>query len=42
MQAANDRYGLQDGSGVRNSMRLALSDREYTGIRMHADRFRWL
>ena len=41
-QAANDRYGLQVGSGVRNSMRLAPSDFEYTGIRMAAERLRWL
>ena len=40
--AANDRYGLQVGSGVRNSMRLAPSDFEYTGMRMAAERLRWL
>src|SRR6266700_5275836 len=40
--AAKDRYGLQVGSGVRNSIRLAPSDFEYIGMRMHADRLRWL
>src|SRR6266498_4653317 len=41
-QAAKDRYGLHVLSGVRNSMRLAPSDLLYTGIRMHAERLRWL
>ena len=40
--AANDRYGLHVGSGVRNSMRLAPSDFEYIGMRMAAERLRWL
>src|SRR5262245_49712686 len=40
--AANERYGLHVGSGVRNSIRLAPSDFEYTGMRIHAERFRWL
>src|SRR4030095_6853913 len=40
--AENERYGLQVGSGVRNSMRLAPSDFEYIGMRMHAERLRWL
>ena len=38
--AENDRYGLHDGSGVRNSMRLALGDCENIGIRMAAERLR--
>src|SRR4026208_1510653 len=41
-QAAKDRYGLQVGSGVRNSIRLAPSDFEYIGMRMAAERLRWL
>ena len=41
-QAANERYGLQVGSGVRNSMRLAPSALEYMGMRMAAERLRWL
>src|SRR4051794_10520439 len=38
--AANARYGLHDGSGDRNSIRLAFGDGEYIGIRIAADRLR--
>src|SRR5438270_5369685 len=38
--AANVRYPLLDGSGARNSIRLALGDLEYTGMRQIADRLR--
>ena len=38
--AAMARYGLQEGSGTRNSMRLALGLEPVTGIRMHAERLR--
>src|SRR6266853_6566074 len=38
--AANARYGLQDGSGGRNSNRLALGLSEYTGMRTAAERLR--
>src|ERR671914_208735 len=38
--AANARYGLHDGSGGRNSTRLALGLAEYIGMRTAADRFR--
>src|ERR1700730_16414714 len=38
--AENARYGLHDGSGVRNSMRLALGDDENIGMRIAAERFR--
>ena len=38
--AANAKYGLQDGSGVRNSMRLARGFSEYIGIRQQAERLR--
>src|SRR5438477_11617960 len=38
--AANARYGLDEGSGGRNSTRLALGDAEYIGIRHAAERFR--
>src|SRR5436189_4834883 len=38
--AEKHRYGLADGSGGRNSSRFAFSDREYNGIRTHADRLR--
>ena len=41
-QAAKERYGLQVGSGVRNSMRLAPSALLYIGMRIAADRLRWL
>jgi hypothetical protein len=39
--AANARYGLQEGSGVRNSRRLAPGFLKYCGMRTHAERFRW-
>src|SRR6266478_9672366 len=38
--AANARYGLQLGSGGRNSTRLAFGEAEYMGIRTAAERFR--
>src|SRR5271167_4665852 len=38
--AANARYGLQLGSGGRNSARLALAEAEYMGIRTAAERLR--
>src|ERR1700722_2943592 len=38
--AANAIYGLQLGSGGRNSTRLALGDAEYMGIRQAAERLR--
>src|ERR1700691_1560686 len=38
--AENARYGLQVGSGNRTSMRLALGDGEYIGIRTEAERLR--
>src|SRR6266481_9729760 len=38
--AANARYGLQLGSGGRNSTRLAFGEAEYMGIRHAAERFR--
>src|SRR5579864_4495114 len=38
--AANAIYGLQLGSGGRNSTRLALGDAEYIGIRQAAERLR--
>src|SRR5437588_10213762 len=38
--AANARYGLHDGSGDRNSTRLAAGVWKYTGMRAHAERFR--
>src|ERR1700760_4767740 len=38
--AANARYGLHDGSGERNSRRLALGDGEYIGMRIDAERLR--
>ena len=40
--ALNARYGLQVGSGVRNSSRLAAGLFENSGMRMQALRFRWL
>src|SRR3954452_14474103 len=40
--AANARYGLQLGSGERNSMRFAFGLGEYIGMRMAALRFREL
>src|SRR5437763_13405573 len=38
--AANAMYGLQLGSGGRNSTRFALGDAEYMGIRHAAERLR--
>src|SRR3954451_410648 len=38
--AENARYGLQDGSGTRNSARLALALVPVTGMRVQADRLR--
>src|SRR5690242_13550153 len=38
--AANAKYGLQLGSGGRNSTRLAFGDAEYMGIRHAAERLR--
>jgi hypothetical protein len=38
--AENARYGLQLGSGQRNSTRLALGLGLYIGIRQAAERFR--
>src|SRR5437763_17142451 len=38
--AEKARYGLHDGSGARNSSRLALGLLEYVGMRMHAERLR--
>src|SRR5712664_3713836 len=40
--AAKARYGLQLGSGERNSSRFALGDGEYIGMRMAALRLREL
>ena len=40
MMAENAKYPLQDGSGVRNSIRFVLGDAEYMGIRMAALRLR--
>ena len=39
-QAENERYGLHDGSGARNSRRLASGLSKYVGIRMQAERLR--
>jgi hypothetical protein len=39
---AKARYGFEDGSGQRNSTRLALGFEPVIGIRMAADRFREL
>src|SRR5256885_5233659 len=38
--AAKARYGLQLGSGERNSRRLAFGDGEYMGMRTAAERLR--
>ena len=38
--AENARYGFAVGSGQRNSIRFALGDAEYIGIRMQAERLR--
>src|SRR6516162_4125005 len=40
IMAANAMYGLQLGSGGRNSTRLALGEAEYMGMRQAADRLR--
>ena len=39
--AENARYGLHDGSGTRNSIRLAFGWLPVIGIRMQAERLRW-
>ena len=39
--AENARYGLHDGSGTRNSTRLAFALLPVTGMRAQADRLRW-
>ena len=38
--AENARYGLHDGSGTRNSMRLAFGFAPVIGMRMQAERLR--
>ena len=38
--AANARYGFEEASGTRNSMRLALGLDPVTGIRTQAERLR--
>ena len=38
--AEKARYGLDDGSGTRNSMRLAFGLDPVTGMRMQAERLR--
>ena len=38
--AANARYGLDDGSGQRNSTRFAFGDEPVIGIRIQAERLR--
>ena len=38
--AENARYGLADGSGTRNSIRLALALVPVTGMRVQAERLR--
>src|SRR5205807_7552965 len=40
--AEKARYGLQDGSGERNSMRFAFGLGEYMGMRIAAERLREL
>src|SRR5438128_4095536 len=40
--AEKARYGLQDGSGERNSIRFAFGLGEYMGMRIAADRLREL
>ena len=40
--AEKARYGLADGSGTRNSSRLAFGLGPVIGMRMQADRLRWL
>src|SRR5699024_3056032 len=39
--AAKPRYGLPEGSGARNSSRLAFGFAPVTGIRTAAERFPW-
>ena len=39
--AVNARYGLPDGSGARNSMRLAFGLDPVIGMRIAAERFYW-
>ena len=39
--AEKARYGLADGSGQRNSMRLAFGFEPVIGIRTQAERLRW-
>ena len=39
--AEKARYGLQDGSGTRNSSRLALGLEPVIGMRTQAERLRW-
>jgi hypothetical protein len=39
--AANAMYGLLDGSGTRNSSRLAFGLAPVIGMRTQADLFRW-
>ena len=38
--AEKARYGFDDGSGTRNSMRLAFGFEPVTGMRMQAERLR--
>jgi len=38
--AEKHRYGLEEGSGTRYSMRLALGEVPVTGMRMQAERLR--
>ena len=38
--AENARYGFADGSGTRNSMRLALGELPVIGMRTQAERLR--
>jgi hypothetical protein len=38
--AEKARYGLQDGSGTRNSIRLAFAFVPVTGMRVQAERLR--
>ena len=40
--AEKARYGLADGSGQRNSMRLAFGFEPVIGMRTQAERLRWL
>lgn len=38
--AEKARYGFDEGSGTRNSIRLALGEEPVTGMRMQAERLR--